>query len=293
MIKYFLLIFVLNLTLLTVSVNGTIINCGGTSAHRTLTFSTPSKLPETCVYKFKPTTSRVCKIKFEFIKFSLAQPSLVPFPKCVVDEMHSDEISLCGENAGQHVYLTYPSSKVLTLTFRTQDRTGINLPFPIWNIKMTQIDCNTNDITVPPPLCLQYFSAPNGVIESFNFNDGTGQYIGNTTYAICIRKPQRDSVIRFTSSLFEMSYNGEDPQIGTDTACLPALSNPDLSEDHLSIPGSAFLNGIRAEKFCGKSLLASRITSKTPGPFAMYFNSDQLFDALKPETGFTIFYEIV
>lgn len=83
-------------------VAATFIKCGGTSAHRTLTFKNPDKLPETCVYKFKPTSSRVCKIKFEFNALSLAPPSYVPFPKCVNDELATDVISICGENPGQH-----------------------------------------------------------------------------------------------------------------------------------------------------------------------------------------------
>lgn len=44
----------------------------------------------------------MCKIKFEFNEFSLAPPSLIPYPACVNDEFEADGISLCGENAGQH-----------------------------------------------------------------------------------------------------------------------------------------------------------------------------------------------
>lgn len=94
------------------------------------------------------------------------------------------------------VFLTFPSSRVITLNFRLLDRTGTAIPAPKWNIKMTQMDCNENNSALPPPLCLQYFNAPNGVIESFNYQYGVGPYLGNTSYAICIRKPDQNSAIR-------------------------------------------------------------------------------------------------
>lgn len=41
---------------------------------------------------------------------------------------------------------------------------------------------------VAPAGCLQYFPYPSGTIESFNFNNGNGVYMGNMKYSICFRK---------------------------------------------------------------------------------------------------------
>ena len=41
---------------------------------------------------------------------------------------------------------------------------------------------------VAPVGCLQYFPEPSGVIESFNFNNGNGVYLGNMKYSICFRR---------------------------------------------------------------------------------------------------------
>jgi len=39
-----------------------------------------------------------------------------------------------------------------------------------------------------PPGCLQYYPDPNGIFESFNYNNGLGPYIGDMNYAICFKK---------------------------------------------------------------------------------------------------------
>lgn len=39
-----------------------------------------------------------------------------------------------------------------------------------------------------PNGCLQYFPQPEGIIESFNYNNNQGPYLPNQDYAICFRK---------------------------------------------------------------------------------------------------------
>lgn len=45
---------------------------------------------------------------------------------------------------------------------------------------------------IAPAGCLQYFPNPSGVIESFNFNNGNGVYMGNMKYSICFRKTDKN-----------------------------------------------------------------------------------------------------
>lgn len=69
-----------------------------------------------------------------------------------------------------------------------------NLGAVIWSATITQIECpeksffSQYDKLLAPAGCLQYFSDPNGTIESFNYNQGNGPYFGNLNYAICIRR---------------------------------------------------------------------------------------------------------
>lgn len=91
-----------------------------------------------------------------------------------------------------------------------------------------------------------------------------------------------------------MAY-GFEASNGLDNDCLATVADPSRSEDYLYIPGSEITKAgkVRADKFCGRSLMASILTSKTPGPFVMYFNSDVLYDHQKPESGFSLYYEVL
>lgn len=65
----------------------------------------------------------------------------------------------------------------------------------IWSATVTQIECPEKayfaqfDKRLAPVGCLQYFTEPNGTIESFNYNQGNGPYFGSFDYAICVRRP--------------------------------------------------------------------------------------------------------
>lgn len=45
---------------------------------------------------------------------------------------------------------------------------------------------------IAPMGCLQYFPETSGVIESFNYNNGNGVYMGNMKYSICFRKTSKN-----------------------------------------------------------------------------------------------------
>lgn len=125
----------------------------------------------------------------------------------------------------------------ITVTTRNGNGNGANGVRPNWNIAVNQIDCplgqtrslsssvNSADTAgsslmdilraprslfidwLAPPGCLQYFVQPTGQFDSFNFNNGVGEYrwwcctqssvsfspfsgpyIGNMNYAICFRR---------------------------------------------------------------------------------------------------------
>lgn len=45
---------------------------------------------------------------------------------------------------------------------------------------------------VAPAGCLQYFPEAAGTVESFNFNNGNGVYMGNMKYSICFRRTSKN-----------------------------------------------------------------------------------------------------
>ena len=71
--------------------------------------------------------------------------------------------------------------------------TGLNdtsrVPNYYWNIKVQQVDCSVpNNPDKAPDGCLQYFTAPVGSIESFNYRMRSSPYPVSTNYAICIKR---------------------------------------------------------------------------------------------------------
>lgn len=54
---------------------------------------------------------------------------------------------------------------------------------------------------VAPMGCLQYFPESSGTIESFNFANGNGVYMGNMKYSICFRKTSPNQQLRWVVSL--------------------------------------------------------------------------------------------
>lgn len=74
-----------------------------------------------------------------------------------------------------------------------------NLPSYSWTMQVTQIECQekaTNaryNVLRAPNGCLQYFTASTGSIESFNYNNRAGPYLGNMDYGICFQRLLQNS----------------------------------------------------------------------------------------------------
>lgn len=99
---------------------------------------------------------------------------------------------------------------------------------------------------------------------------------------------------RFTVTYFALGV-GANESSGYDGDCVSSVPSPGRSEDHLLIPGAEIWRSpfvLRVDKFCGRSLMSAMVTSNIPGPFVMYFKSDEINEGnSKPEIGFRIHYE--
>lgn len=119
-----------------------------------------------CTYTIRPSSSRVCQVRFDFEEFSLAGPNIAAFPQCASDRFNVRDIVLCGQNAGQHgndyvffskisvnykiiirytVYVLQNITQVnqpITVSITTANRnTNPGLITPSWRIRVTQLDC--------------------------------------------------------------------------------------------------------------------------------------------------------
>lgn len=182
-----------------------------------------------------------------------------------------------------------------------------------WHIRVTQIDCTRNPhqkrallsrqqrslsffqpaqlkVSLPaPPGCLQYFDAPTGMVESFNF----GEYLNNMDYAICIER--HPSTCRLTIAATDYEWNIDKV---TQPKTASGVGDQDCLSDYLMIPGaSATGDGLTHDRFCGGVLNyrsgannEQQVQSKANGPIVLRFHSDGTHDPTIKE-GFRIRYE--
>lgn len=84
------------------------IHCGQMSLLRTTGLVPPSanqQLPTTCTYRINVISGLICQMRIDLKQFSLSPPTLDPslaYMKCNTEYMQVGNITLCGENSGQH-----------------------------------------------------------------------------------------------------------------------------------------------------------------------------------------------
>jgi hypothetical protein len=307
------------------------INCGQLTVLRTtglISPATTAQLPEECTYRIFAINAFICQIRFDFRSFNLGQPTtdVTGYPQCNNDAFTVGNVTLCGENTGQHIYVPInplAGEKEIQVRIRLASRNS-GLVRPSWNIVVNQFECPLgmgrslkNDDTsvkstetempisrsprtvfsdwLAPPNCLQYYPEASGQIESFNFGNGAGPYIGNMNYAICFRRNRDQSTIRFFATVFQMSQTGQvtGEKAGLDDDCLSQIPTIGQSEDYVMIPNARLDNPeARATRFCGNSLLSRNVFSSPPHPFMLVVNTDSVYDPRRSEIGFRISYQI-
>ena len=147
---------------------------------------------------------------------------------------------LCGNNKDQHLYIPIDNDQARPMIRVIADGrfgSSANLTTPSYkfDIKITQIDCDTNEdqmkMLQAPQGCLQYFSERSGTINSFNWDPATKrQYLPNQRYTICIRKSSIDcrlevkrsaSAPPFSTSVGRVPTGGTQATIQDYTNCGP------------------------------------------------------------------------
>ena len=186
-----------------------------------------------------------------------------------------------------------------------------------YSLKVTQINCNTNDETMKllqaPTGCLQYFTEPSGTMQSFNY-DGVNAYSINQDYSICIARSAKNCGIKYTNppvdgskarSVGAATQNGcragstssGSPDSGCGEDCLKVSGSTAATDsDWLTIAGGQLADADLADAssykafFCGQGLgedtnstangvNGDGVLDFSNGPFIVRFHAD----SVKPE----------
>lgn len=140
-----------------------------------------------------------------------------------------------------------------------------------------------------PMGCLQYFTQPSGIIESFNF----GHYLNNMDYSVCLQRQPDTCRVVFTSSDYDWSLNG----VGV-SGSSSGVGDQDCARDYLLIPGASRTgDGFTYDRYCGGRLhyyrgqsLSAPVVIKTAGPIVLRFHSDGHYEGLN-NGGFRLQYD--
>lgn len=209
-----------------------IADCSETIHHQNATWQSPDSFdPErtsnTCVLSIQLNSTDdtnvhdepICQIRLDFREFFIAQPNRQS--KCATDNFRvfnaeNKVPTLCGENSGQHLYLTPRSgTNGVQLGFKF----GLSTISRFWKIDITLIPCCANHI-LPPNDCLQYFNDFGGIVKSFNWMDSPSvnrpsnhpRQLANQQYNICFKANSLAKSICYTPCLsaglaFSVSQN--------------------------------------------------------------------------------------
>jgi len=148
-----------------------------------------------CPIQVQKVDSNICQFRLDFEEFTLAQPE-------PVDHICESDIfvvaggrpvpPICGENAGQHMYVDAgPSSGNIKINIVTSGDSFARK----WKIKISQIPCNAQYRAGDS--CLQHFTGMSGRIKSFNYGDPAimnmgpefsgGLQLSAQEYSVCVR----------------------------------------------------------------------------------------------------------
>lgn len=243
----------------------------------------------------------VCQLKLDFQTLDLAQPSAEGV--CETDSLTIEGSlndaglpTLCGNNTGQHIYVNIdpegegPAIKIKTGTSDFERK---------WNIIVTQIQCNSEDKA--PDGCLQYYTAPSGVISSFNYKKPTADqitsedvnsHLSGLDYSACLASRDGACSVAWSpdadSSPYSLLMTG-DALTETSSIGLEMATHVDC-RDYISIPNGDYGTGT-GDQYCGLGFPSLVTSSSTPFLLRVKTNGNETTDMDKSNVGFSLKYE--
>jgi len=240
------------------------LSCGGTVAENSsyIVQSSTTALTSPCTYTVCRCSSNICRIRYDFTTFVLANAvqgtaataagtasaSQIggSIGDCMTDQFaitnpgSAGSPVICGPNGGYHMVLDASDSCQIA-NFNIGGSTSTTRK---WDIKVTQYACGDYDLSGWPG-CLQYYSGTSNTIQNFAFPTSSTTvttavtHLSNQVYDICIRRAAGYCYICYSpftptgtttaaQATFGVSISPSiASQAGTGTSC---------SNDYLEIP---------------------------------------------------------
>merc|ERR1712095_19057 len=230
------------------------LKCGETSAeNNTYMEQTSTTSPKTraCRYKICPVSKSICRIKLDLTTFVIASP------------MRGDMSATTAQTTGGSVGDCSRDSFSVSSGGASDSRQ--------YDIRVLQYDCTNSDVGGPPG-CLQYFTANQGTVASFNYPLGqtavdttttsSDPHLSNQDYEMCWRRSKSKCALCFFPSLtttpasFGVSIGAANP---APSPVANAVTGTNCASDFLTIPGgtsSAIALALRSTTSAGTSLAA-------------------------------------
>jgi len=238
-------------------------------------------------YTVQKCSDDICFLRMDFEQFDLIGPanslesdgtSTIPAVggpgvpnggECTTDKIEVTSTvtgfvpTICGDNAGQHLYIpmgSSGSSDTATVKITTG---GTSTTARTYDILVSQIPCGT-DYT-PPTGCLQWYTGTSGKIKTFNFDDTVNTHLASQDYQACIRQNagmccNQYMVCDESVSGQELSFSIYQTEKKYDAADALALAPSLCTQDYITIAGgatacttSAYKGQVR-DKYCGSKL---------------------------------------
>ncbi|CAD7082002.1 unnamed protein product [Hermetia illucens] len=265
------------------------LTCGG-STNFNNTYFYNSGYPGTfnggskCALTVMPCSDEICQLRIDFLAFSLAPPN--GDGECLTDFISitggsSRVPRICGENAGQHVYVDFNGVNPIEIAVLTTGSYTFNRQ---WQLQVSQIACNS--AYRAPSGCLQYYLDGSGTIMSFNYAsspNGLPNSIGvegsrqlaNQRYGICIRMGANKCSITYSqisSDIYSFTMTGDVGAIDPVLLGTVDVQSQQCTMDFIIIPNPA-QGGVQldSDRFCGLGLVPTTSYMK---PFVLYVVHD-------------------
>ncbi|XP_013190549.1 uncharacterized protein LOC106134942 [Amyelois transitella] len=245
-------------------------------------FPSPSTERLSCTLMIDKTSENVKQIRLDFMNFELLPPTdgTCQQDQFIVSGQNVNNVIpiLCGVNTGQHIYIEVAETDgPINLSFQT-----VSADTRLFSIKISQL--TETDELAGPTGCFQYFTEPQGILESFNYRDKSDigiaripEYLNNLNYAMCINRATQTCSITYTNSNYNMQIVNYDPD------GLPVIPKGQAGVEIFNCPSDWLL--ISATRLCGERLndgsviqdfsLDAPVTDSSAGPIVVWFRSDE------------------
>ncbi|XP_034483153.1 uncharacterized protein LOC117788479 [Drosophila innubila] len=237
-----------------------------------------------CSIVITPPDSSICQLRIDFLAMSLAPPTgdgLCSTDALTITGGASAVPTICGENAGQHVYVDFNGVSPITISVATSAGYTFNRQ---WQFQIRMIGCVS--ATLAPAGCLQYHMDTSGTIASFNYGSaassalnsigvpGTRQ-LASMRYGICIRKATGMCSITYgqvSSDAYSFTMTNDVGAVDPTLLATAAVQSQDCTTDYIVIPAPT-QGGVSmpSDRFCGLGLVSTTSAAK---PFVVYSVTD-------------------